>query len=139
VAGPGGRVIGVDFNDEMLALARRHQPGVASRIGYDNVTFHRARIQDLALRLEELDAWLAEHPIRTAADLGRCEGFLARLRAEAPLVPDASVDLVLSNCVLRTVREEDREALFREIFRCSGRAGGSRSATSCRMSPCRWR
>ncbi len=117
IAGREGRVIGVDFNDEMLALARRHQPGVAARIGYDNVTFHRARIQDLALPLDELDAWLAAHPIRTAEDLGRCEAFLARLRAEAPLVPEASVDLVLSNCVLNLVREADREVLFREIFR----------------------
>ena len=41
VVGREGRVIGVDMNDEMLALARRHAPKVARRIGFANVTFRR--------------------------------------------------------------------------------------------------
>jgi SAM-dependent methyltransferase len=47
VVGPNGRVIGVDMNADMLALARRYQPEVARRLGYDNVTFVRGKIQDL--------------------------------------------------------------------------------------------
>ena len=39
VVGSEGRVIGVDFNTDMLALARKYQPEVASRIGYNNVEF----------------------------------------------------------------------------------------------------
>ncbi|MBW2234282.1 MAG: methyltransferase domain-containing protein, partial [Deltaproteobacteria bacterium] len=35
----------------------------------------------------------------------------------APLVPDASVDLVVSNCVLNLVHGEDKSRLIREIFR----------------------
>src|SRR5262245_15409725 len=31
VVGPSGRVIGVDCNDEMLALARRHQTGIGEQ------------------------------------------------------------------------------------------------------------
>ncbi len=67
IAGPEGRVLGVDVNDEMLALAR--------------------------------------------------------LRAEQPLVPDASVDFVASNCVLNLVREDGRRQLFRELH-CVLREGG---------------
>ena len=37
IVGPTGKVIGVDFNPEMLALARKHQPAIAARLGYDNV------------------------------------------------------------------------------------------------------
>lgn len=48
VVGTEGRVIGVDNNDDMLALARRHQPLVAERLGFDNVTFVKGRIEDLA-------------------------------------------------------------------------------------------
>jgi arsenite methyltransferase len=48
IVGSCGRVIGVDMNDDMLALARKYQPEIARRIGWDNVTFHRGRIQDLA-------------------------------------------------------------------------------------------
>src|SRR5262245_15455879 len=47
IVGPTGRVIGVDMNDAMLSLARKHRGDVASRLGYDNVQFHRGRIQDL--------------------------------------------------------------------------------------------
>ncbi|HMO15891.1 MAG TPA: methyltransferase domain-containing protein [Pirellulaceae bacterium] len=49
VVGPKGRVIGVDYNREMLALANRHAPTVAERLGYANVEFRYGMIQDLRL------------------------------------------------------------------------------------------
>src|SRR5581483_6493190 len=52
IVGPNGRVIGIDMNHEMLAVARRNAPEVARRIGYGNVEFRRGKIQDLALDLE---------------------------------------------------------------------------------------
>ncbi len=123
IVGSAGRVIGVDVNDDMLALARRSAPCVAERIGYSNVKFGKARIQDLAVDLERLDGWLATHPIRSSLDLGRLEAEMARLRIEEPLVPDASVDAVVSNCVLNLVRPEDKTQLFDEIFRVLRRGG----------------
>src|SRR5213594_1991771 len=47
VVGPNGRVIGVDMNNDMLALARKHQRSVGDAIGYHNVEFRQGRIQDL--------------------------------------------------------------------------------------------
>ncbi|MBI3071992.1 MAG: methyltransferase domain-containing protein [Deltaproteobacteria bacterium] len=47
VVGSAGSVIGVDMNDEMLALARRSAPEVARHLGYANVTFAKGRIQNL--------------------------------------------------------------------------------------------
>ncbi len=123
IAGKEGSVVGVDANDEMLALARWAAPIVAERVGHANVAFARGRIQDLALPLDALDAWLAEHPVRSAADLEACEREAERLRREQPLVPDASVDLVVSNCVLNLVRPEDKERLIREVFRVLRRGG----------------
>lgn len=123
VVGPEGRVIGVDIEDEMLALARRNAPVVAERIGYANVEFRRGRIQDLALDLDALDAWLADHPVRSAADLPLLEAETARLRREQPLVADDSVDLVISNCVLNLVQSDAKTALFAEIFRVLRRGG----------------
>lgn len=123
IAGPAGRVIGVDFHPEMLALARKYREQVAVRLGYANVEFHRARIQDLALPLDEVDAYLARQPARSSDDFGRLEEFQTRLRARAPLIPDESVDVIISNCVLNLVREEDRERLFREMFRVLRRGG----------------
>ena len=126
--GPSGRVIGVDFNDAMLDLARRHQQDIAGRIGHDNIRFAKARIQDLALDLELLDAWLAENPVQSLPDLADLEAGLARLRTQRPLIADASVDLVVSNCVLNLVRPEDKTRLFAEIFRVL--RGGGRAVIS---------
>src|SRR5262244_1882468 len=63
IVGKKGRVIGVDFNPEMLALARKYRREMAKKLGYDVVEFHRARIQDLALPLDAIDAWLAKSPV----------------------------------------------------------------------------
>jgi len=122
-AGPSGRVIGVDINDDMLALARSAAPVVAERIGHDGVEFVRGEIQDLALDLDALDRWLADHPVRCARDLAALDGERARLRREQPLISNESVDLVVSNCVLNLVREEDKQTLIYEIFRVL-RVGG---------------
>lgn len=72
--GPGGRVIGVDMTEEMLALARRN----AAARGATNVEFRRGRLEALP-------------------------------------VDDASVDLVISNCVVNLV--PDKAAVFREVAR----------------------
>lgn len=117
LAGPEGRVIGVDVNDEMLALARRAAPVVAERLGFANTEFRRGRIQDLSLDLDRLDAWLAQHPVTCGAELAALEAEQTRLRQAAPLVADASVDLVISNCVLNLVRDDDKRRLLQEIFR----------------------
>jgi ubiquinone/menaquinone biosynthesis C-methylase UbiE len=123
LAGPKGQVIGIDMNPEMLALARRAAPQVAQRIGYANIEFRRGRIQDLALDLDRADAWLARHPVARSEDLAGLDAELARLRREDPLVPDGSIDLCVSNCVLNLVRESDKQALIREIFRVLRRGG----------------
>ena len=117
IAGPEGRVIGIDMNEEMLALARQAAPTVAERIGFANVEFRRGRIQDLALDMDRLDAWLAADPVKTVADLDRLEGEKRRLALQEPLVASDSIDLVVSNCVLNLVREDDKDGLIHEIFR----------------------
>lgn len=121
--GESGRVIGVDFNDEMLTLARKYQPEVAAKIGYGNVKFVKGKIQDLALDIEQVEAWLREHPIATFDRVSEFEAYCDRLRREQPLVADDSVDLVVSNCVLNLVRPQDKLQLFQELYRVLKRHG----------------
>ena len=123
VVGPEGRVVGVDMTPDMLELARRYRGEVAARIGWDVVEFHRGRIEDLALDLDRLDAWLAEHPVRTVEDLDALEAEKERLRREEPMVADESVDVVLSNCVLNLVAPGLKPRLFREVHRVLKRGG----------------
>ncbi len=117
IVGPSGHVLGIDMNDDMLALARRIAPEVARRIGYGNVSFKKGRIQDLALDLEELDRFLRANPVRSAEDLARLEAEVTRLRREQPLVASDSIDVVVSNCVLNLVQPDAKRRLFAEIFR----------------------
>jgi ubiquinone/menaquinone biosynthesis C-methylase UbiE len=128
VVGPSGRVIGVDMNDEMLAVARRNAPEVARRLGYANVEFRKGKIQDLALGLEELEAWLEKNRVQTVSEIGRLESAMERLRTTRPLIPESSIDMVVSNCVLNLVKPEDKQKLFSEIFRVLRR--GARAVIS---------
>jgi len=123
VVGPFGRVLGVDINEGMLAVARRNAPELARRLGFANVEFRKARIQDLALELERLEVWLKENPVRTVEDLGRLESAVGHLRATEPMIHDDSIDVVVSNCVLNLVRPQDKPKLFSEIFRVLRRGG----------------
>ncbi len=126
--GPAGRVIGLDFNDSMLALARRHRDEITARLGYRNVEFRKARIQDMALDLEAAESWLAQHPASSLEELAAFETYCQHLRHDSPLVPDDSVDVVVSNCVLNLVRPEDKHQLFSELFRVHRR--GARAVIS---------
>jgi len=123
VVGPTGRVIGVDMNDEMLSLARQSQAEVASKIGHDNVVFHKGKIQDLGLDIDLFDEWMSKNPAHCANDLDAAQAHAAHLRANLPMVADNSVDLVVSNCVLNLVRDEDKHRLIQEIFRVLKKGG----------------
>ncbi len=117
VTGAAGRVIGIDMNADMLAVARLHQADIARRIGHDNVSFHRGRIQDLAIDLDVVDGLLEQYPVRNTTDLAALERRLEHLRSAAPMIADCTIDIVLSNCVLNLVKPEDKAQLFSEIHR----------------------
>lgn len=117
VVGPEGKVIGVDMTDAMLEVARRNAPIVAERIGYGNVEFRKGRIQDLALDLERLDAELRTRPIASADAFLAAEELAEELRVKQPLVGTATIDVVVSNCVLNLVESRAKRQLFEEIFR----------------------
>lgn len=92
IVGESGRVIGVDINPEMLALAEKYRALIGEKLGFHNVEFKSGHIQHL------------------------------------DFLPDNSVDVVLSNCVLNLVRPEDKRQLFAEIFRVV--KNGGRAAIS---------
>ena len=123
VVGAGGRVIGVDMNDDMLKVAREAAPVVAERIGYRNVEFLKGRIDDLRLNTDLFDSWLTEHPVKSAADFQEARRYMEETRLSRPNVADESVDVVVSNCVLNLVDTDKKEALFEGLFRVLKRGG----------------
>ena len=113
----GGRVIGVDMNDDMLALARKYQKTIATTLGEARVTFHKGRIQDLALDLDQVANYLKTHPVTDLQSADAFENWKQQQRREQPMIPDKSIDLVISNCVLNLVADDQKRELVREIHR----------------------
>jgi len=105
IVGPKGRVIGVDMTDEMLALARENAPIIAERVGYANVEFRRG------------DKWLSKNPVKSAADMEAMDAEILRMKSELTMIPDNSVDVIVSNCVLNLVSDTKKKQLFAEMFR----------------------
>lgn len=79
LVGSAGKVIGVDMNEDQLAIAKKYQDEIAAKWGYGNVEFVQGYIEDLSQ------------------------------------IPDESVDVVISNCVINL--SLDKEQVFREIWR----------------------
>ena len=123
VVGPTGHVIGVDMTPDMLAVARKYQQHIGDRLGFHNVEFRRGRIQDLRTNLTIVEQYLQRHPIASVTDLQAFEAFQADHRASQPLLADESIDVVVSNCVLNLVQDNDKRQLFGEIFRVLRKGG----------------
>lgn len=117
IVGPKGRVIGVDMTDEMLELARTNAPIIAERVGYANVEFRRGHIEDLKLDLDALDKWLAKNPVASARDMEAMDAEILRMKSELTMIPDNSIDVIVSNCVLNLVSDSKKKQLFGEMFR----------------------
>ena len=121
--GKHGKIIGVDFNDEMLSLARKYQGEMADKLGYSNTEFVKGKIQDLQLPLDKLQTWLQVNPINSVDKIAEYERQCDRLRQEEPLIAGNTVDTVISNCVLNLVHPQDKQQLFAEIYRVLKRGG----------------
>ena len=117
LVGAEGRVIGVDMNDDMLALARKYQAEMARKLGGEQVQFVKGRIQDLALDIEAMEDWLQRNPVSSVESLAELERWQREQRSSQPLIETASIDLVISNCVLNLVGDDEKQKLVNEIFR----------------------
>lgn len=116
IVGSTGSVIGVDFNPVMLELAEKHRSEIANAIGWSNVRFVRAQIQDLKVDIDVLEDWLTRNPVQSYEAYRLLEAKRAELAA-MPVIADDSVDVIVSNCVLNLVRNEEKGQLFAEMYR----------------------
>lgn len=87
LVGADGSVLGVDRNPYMLSLSRQDAPAMADAIGYGNVRFVEGAIE----ALDEQDDGAGK------------------------LVPDASIKIVLSKCVLTLVNPSSHQRLLANI------------------------
>ncbi len=123
VVGKEGKVIGVDFNEPMLALANKYREEMAEKIGYGNVEFRKGRIQDLKLDLSQTEEYLNRNHISDLESLYRLQDFQEDQKAQNPLVASDSIDVIVSNCVLNLVEQSQKKNLFQEMYRVLKRGG----------------
>lgn len=78
MAGPSGRVIGVDMLEPMLERARTAAPEVTRRLGWDNLEFRHGYLEELPLEDSSVDVILSNcvlnlsmHKRRTFAEIHR--------------------------------------------------------------------
>jgi arsenite methyltransferase len=117
VAGKSGHVIGVDMTDDMLDLARRNAPVVAEKIGYSNIEFKKGNIQDLKTDLGLVDKYLSDNPVKDAKSLESLNTYIQKIGSERPMIADNSIDIIVSNCVLNLVSDQEKKQLFQEMYR----------------------
>lgn len=123
LVGDHGKIIGVDMNDDMLSLSRKYQSEMASKLGSDRVEFIKGQIQDLALDLAAMDAYLQANPVQNSEDIIALRAWQENQCHKNPLIKDNSIDLVISNCVLNLVHDSDKDQLIKEIFRVTKPGG----------------
>lgn len=123
LVGDNGKVIGIDMNDDMLALARKYQAEMAEKLGGDKVQFVKGLIQDLAVDLDAVDSQLKQTPISDAESLIRHQQWQQKQSSQKPLIANDSIDLVVSNCVLNLVQDSDKTKMIEEIFRVTKPGG----------------
>lgn len=117
IVGPTGRVHGVDLNQSMLKLARGQQEYFADEIGYDNMHFHHASITDMKTDLDRIDAMLSRDVINSIEKFQDFSRRVHEIFSANPLIPDGSIDVVVSNCVINLVQTKEKKDVFREMFR----------------------
>ncbi len=88
IVGETGKVIGVDMNDDMLNLAKKYQNQMIEKIGYDNVSFYKGKIQNLKLDLEAFDKYLKEHPVSDLCSYHSINQYINYLEDEMTMIKD---------------------------------------------------
>ena len=123
LVGDNGKVIGVDMNDDMLDLAKKYQAEMTKKIGSDRVEFVKGQIQDLALDLDAMEDFLSDHPVKDFQGASELKNWQDKQKNNKPLIESDSIDLVVSNCVLNLVHDNEKEQLVNEIFRVTKPGG----------------
>jgi MoaA/NifB/PqqE/SkfB family radical SAM enzyme/SAM-dependent methyltransferase len=68
LTGPRGRVTGIDMGDAMLAVANKTRGSVVKNLGYDNLEFKKAYLEDLPLDQRSVDLVISNCVLNLSPD-----------------------------------------------------------------------
>ena len=69
--GAGGRAIGIDMTEEMLAVARENRPIVAASLGYDAVEFRKGFLESIPVEDASVDVVTSNCVVNLSPDKGK--------------------------------------------------------------------
>lgn len=130
IVGAKGSVIGVDINEEMLALAEKYRVQIGDQLGFHNVEFRRGQIQNLRNIIESnsIDVVLSNCVLNLVRTEDKAQLFSEMFRVVAPggrvvisdIVSDREVPqpmrddaLLWSGCISGAYQQDDFLAAFR--------------------------
>jgi arsenite methyltransferase len=132
LAGPQGKVIGVDMNEDQLAVAEKYQAEMAEKWGFSNVTFVRGYIEDLAaagVENHSVDVIISNCVINLSPDKARVFSEIYRVLKDGGVlyfsdifadrtVPDeiSGNPLLLGECLGGSMSQDE----FRQIMQETG-------------------
>ncbi len=71
LVGSGGKAIGVDMTDAMLAVANENQPNVAAALGYDVVEFRKGYLEQIPIGSKTVDVITSNCVVNLSPDKSR--------------------------------------------------------------------
>ena len=89
---------------------------VVKKMWYDNIEFKHWYIQDLKTDLDKVDELIKKSNLKSASDYKKLNEEIELLK-KLPMVPDNSIDVIVSNCVLNLVSDDLKKNLFKEMYR----------------------
>lgn len=121
--GVDGSVLIVEDDQTVIAQAQQHEDAIVHDLGYRNWRYECTELHDLRTDPATLARCLADHPV---ADRQSYQTLLATLdiqRAQAPLVPEESIDLVLLDTTINRLPRAQVRTMLAEAFRVLRRGG----------------
>lgn len=129
LVGPTGKVIGIDMNEDQLAIAKKYQDEIAKKWGYDNVEFIQGYIEDLSeIPDDSIDVVISNCVINLSPDKEQVfreiwrvlkyggELYFSDIFADRRIPEDLNRDLVLSGeCLGGAMYIEDFRRMMRKV------------------------
>jgi len=108
IVGANGHVIGVDINDEMLALAQKYRAQIADELGFNNVEFRRGQIQNLKpiIESDSIDVVLSNCVLNLVATQDKAQLFDEMFRVVRDGGRAVISDIVSDREVPQTMRDD---------------------------------
>jgi len=121
--GADGSVLLIESDQTIMVQAQQHDGTLAQSLGYRNWRYACTDLHDLRTNPATLADFLTDHPV---TDRQHYQALLAALdtqRAQAPLVPEASIDLVILDTTINRLPIAQVRTILTEAFRVLRRGG----------------